>query len=84
MGYDTLANSWTKAWSQLNNPFVQNYRIKQINQHARKVDKEELQKALQNPENSEYLLQSVSFGLYYQNYIYNQLIKINRIVNFNK
>lgn len=78
MGYDTLANSWTKAWSQLNNPFVQNYRIKQINQHARKVDKEELQKALQNPENSEYLLQSVSFGLYYQNYIYNQLIKINR------
>ena len=78
MGFDTVANAWTKAWSQLNNPFVQNFRVKQIVGRSRKLKQEELQKALANPENSEYTLQEVSFWLYYSNYTYNQLIKINR------
>ena len=78
MGFDTVSDAWTRAWSQLNNPFVQNFRVKQIVGTGRKLQQEELQKALANPENSEYTLQEVSFGLYYTNYTYNQLIKINR------
>lgn len=41
------------SWSQLNNPFLQNQRIKQINAKAQKVQSEDLQNALNNPENSE-------------------------------
>lgn len=78
MGYDTISTALSKAWTQLSNPFVQNYRIKQINAPAKKTQQEELQRALANPENSEYNLQTISFYLYYTNYIYNQLIRINR------
>ena len=37
MGYDTISTALSKAWTQLSNPFVQNYRIKQINAPAKKT-----------------------------------------------
>ena len=77
-GYSNIAAAWNQAWSQLNNPFVQNYRIKQANSKPIKVQQEELQRALNNPENSELTLQSLSMYLYYTNYVYNILIKLNR------
>lgn len=77
-GYSNIASAWNQAWSQLNNPFVQNYRIKQANSKPRKVQQEELQQALANPENSELTLQSLSMYLYYTNYVYNILVKLNR------
>lgn len=77
-GYSNIASAWNQAWSQLNNPFVQNYRIKQANSKPRKVQQEELQRALANPENSELTLQSLSMYLYYTNYVYNILVKLNR------
>lgn len=52
-GFDNLAGAWAMSWSQLNNPFLQNQRIKQINAKAQKVQSEDLQNALNNPENSE-------------------------------
>ncbi len=77
-GYSNIVSAWNQAWSQLNNPFVQNYRIKQANSKPRKVQQEELQRALANPENSELTLQSLSMYLYYTNYVYNILVKLNR------
>ena len=77
-GYSNIVSAWNQAWSQLNNPFVQNYRIKQANSKPRKIQQEELQRALVNPENSELTLQSLSMYLYYTNYVYNILVKLNR------
>ena len=62
----------------LNNPFLQNARIKQINSPAKKLDQEAVQDALSNPENGEKPLMQFSMWLYYTNYVYNLLIKLNR------
>ena len=77
-GFDNLAGAWAMSWSQLNNPFLQNQRIKQINAKAQKVQSEDLQNALNNPENSEMPFQRISMWLYYTNYVYNILVKLNR------
>ncbi len=77
-GFDNLAGAWAMSWSQLNNPFLQNQRIKQVNAKAQKVQSEELQNALSNPENSEMTFQRISMWLYYTNYVYNILVKLNR------
>lgn len=76
--FDNLAGAWGMAWSQLNNPFVQNYRLKQANAKAQKVQSEDLQKALNDPENQEMVFQRISMWLYYTNYVYNILVKLNR------
>lgn len=76
--YTEVMGAYQSAWNQLNNPFIQNQRVKQINAQARKESKENLQKALEDPQNNELALQQVSFGLYYVNYFYNQLIKLDR------
>ena len=74
LGFDSIANAWNSSYSALNNPFIQNARIKQINSRAQKLSKEELQQAVSNPENSENSLCSVSMHLYYTNYIYYNLV----------
>ena len=51
MGFDTVANAWTKAWSQLNNPFVQNFRVKQIVGRSRKLKQEEKSNLNKNSDN---------------------------------
>lgn len=51
--FKTIAANWSGAWSQLNNPFLQNARIKQINSPAKKLDQDAVQQALSSPENSE-------------------------------
>lgn len=78
MGFDNISNAWAQSFSSLNNPFLQNARIKQINNHSIKVDSETLKHALDHPGASENLLGSVSMDLYYTNYIYNMLAKLNR------
>lgn len=78
MGFNSLSNAWQKGWSQLNDPFLQNYRIKQILASSSKITAEELGDALADPENSELQLTQVSMGLYYKNFVYNFLIKLNR------
>ena len=78
LGFDSIANAWNSSYSALNNPFIQNARIKQINSRAQKLSKEELQQAIANPENSENSLCSVSMHLYYTNYIYYNLVQLNR------
>lgn len=77
-GFDNIASAWTQAWSQLNNPFLQNYRIKQVNAKPLKAQQEELQKALSDPESYEDTFKRISMWLYYTNYVYNILIKLNR------
>ena len=76
--FKTISANWAGAWTQLNNPFLQNSRIKQINSPAKKLDQEEVGNALSNPENSESQLMQLSMWLYYTNFVYNLLIKLNR------
>lgn len=79
-GFDNISSAWMQSWSMLNNPFLQNARIKQINSTPMKAQQEELQKALANPQDSEQTLSKISMWLYYTNYMYNLLIKLNRDV----
>ena len=63
-----------------NNPFIQNERIKRINAPIMGSKKTTINKALEKPAENELLLRSESQALYFQSYIYNNLIKINREV----
>lgn len=78
LGFDTLNRAWNDNANFLNNPFLQNNRVKQINSPVKKLTKEEMQNAVDNPEYHEDTLRSVSMGLYYTNYIYQNLIQLNR------
>jgi len=64
--------------SFLNNPFVQNTRIKRINAPITGSDKITISKALEAPQENEDLLKRESQALYWQSYVYNNLVKINR------
>lgn len=68
------------AYSQaiLNNPFIQNQRVKTINSTAYKKEKKEIQAALENPANNEQSLRETSMGLYYTNFVYNNLVRLER------
>ena len=61
-----------------NNPFVQNQRLKQSNVKSSIPSSEELQKALMNPEDNEEIFKRYSMALYYQNYIYGNLLRLQR------
>lgn len=78
LGYDTVASIWGENTAFLSNPFIQNKRIKQINSPAMRVTKEQMQQAMAEPETHEETLRSVSWGLYYSNYIYQTLLMLNR------
>lgn len=78
LGSDALATAWAQGWGQLNNPFLQNYRIKQILAPSQKMDQDELSEAVNNPESNELELDRVSMNFYYKNYVYNFLVKLNR------
>lgn len=78
LGFDALSRAWNDNSGFLNNPFLQNNRVKQINSPVKKLSKEEMQSIIDNPEYNETTLRSVSMGLYYTNYIYQNLIQLNR------
>ena len=63
-----------------NNPFIQNSRLKRINSPITSTTKTQLDKAIKTPSNNEDLFCSESQSLYFQNYVYNNLLKINREV----
>ena len=60
------------------NPFLQNQRIKTSNQKAKQSSKEALNKALDSPEENEEIFRSQSMALYYKNYVYGNLLRLNR------
>jgi len=61
-----------------NNPFLQNDRIKQVSSSPHSLDKKTLDEALRNPYNSEQPLREQSMYLYFSNYIYMMLLRLNR------
>lgn len=73
-------NKFNAAYNRafLKNPFIQNQRVKTINSPAYKKEKSEIQKSLENPGNNEQGLKSISMGLYYTNFVYNNLIRLER------
>lgn len=62
------------------NPFIQNARLKRINSPITQSDKKQLDRALISPESHESVFRSESQSLYFQNYVYNILTKMNREV----
>lgn len=63
-----------------NNPFTQNTRVRNANIRPEYFSEEELTQALKNPEDNEYMLRSMSWWLYYTNFIYQTLVRLNRDV----
>ena len=63
-----------------NNPFIKNSRLKNINSPITMKEKTELDKAIKNPAEHEELFRGESQSLYFQNYVYSNLLKINREV----
>ena len=79
----TVKTAYDKT-AALNNPFLQNSRIKQVTSKAVNKEKKDIQNALQNPVNSEQALRETSMNMYYTNYVYNNLLRLNREVpNYN-
>ena len=70
----------TLSNSLLNNPFLQNTRIKQTSSQIVDRSKEEIQEALLSPQNNEQLFRETSMKLNFQNYVYNSLLRLNREV----
>lgn len=64
--------------SILNNPFVQNDRVKNISSQAYNTEKSEIQKAMVAPQNHEQILREQSMSLNFQNYVYNTLLRLSR------
>lgn len=62
------------------NPFIQNSRLKRINSPISTKDKKTLDNAIKNPENNEYIFKTESQALYFQNYVYSNLLRLNRDV----
>ena len=63
-----------------NNPFIKNSRLKQINSPVTVNEKTQLDNAIKNPGENEELFRGESQSLYFQNYVYSNLLKINREV----
>lgn len=63
-----------------NNPFIQNARLKRINSPITSTTKDKLDKAIKAPASNEDVFRSESQSLYFQNYVYSNLLKINREV----
>lgn len=78
LGFDGIMQSWGQQSALLNNPYIQNARVKKINAHPSDFDSDQLDKMLEDPENNEANLRSASMGLYYANYIYMTLIQLGR------
>jgi len=76
------SNDFLSAMGQsfTNNPFIQNSRLKRINSPISPKEQEQVDKALENPAHHESLLCEESQALYFQNYVYNNLLKLNREV----
>lgn len=64
--------------SIINNPFIQNERVRQATSQASQKSKEEIKSFIQSPQSSEQGLRETSILTYYQNYLYNQLVRLQR------
>lgn len=76
--YDQMQNVYINNITALNNPFIQNARVKKINTPIKEYTKNELRECVSNPEEHEQDLRAISLYLYYTNYIYQTLIRLNR------
>lgn len=64
--------------AMLNNPFLQNQRLRRISSNANAKSKTDLQKALQSPQGNEQLFREESLFLSFTNYVYHSLLNLYR------
>ena len=64
--------------AMLNNPFLQNQRLRRISSNASAKSKVDLQKALQSPQGNEQLFREESLFLSFTNYVYHSLLNLYR------
>ena len=62
----------------LNNPFLQNSRVKQVSSQPSDKTKDGIKALIQSPQGNEQGLRETSALTYYQNYLYNQLVRLQR------
>ena len=62
----------------LNNPFLQNSRVKQVSSQPSDKTKDDIKALIQSPQGNEQGLRETSALTYYQNYLYNQLVRLQR------
>jgi len=79
LGYEAINTTWNNIRGNMNNnPFLQNQRVKQISTRGKKYTREEIDSALDDPQDNEQMLRSISVYLYYTNFVYQTLVKLNR------
>lgn len=78
--FDEIIRSWNNNMGMNKNPFLQNRRVKEIITPSRRFNKEELNNAVADPENHEYDLRAITWYIYYTQYIFQNIIKLNRDV----
>lgn len=78
--FSEIVTAWNRNMGMFKNPFLQNKRVKEIITPARKFTKEDLNNAVADPENHEYDLRAISWYIYYTQYIFQNIIKLNRDV----
>lgn len=66
--------------AHISNPFLQNTRVKQVSSQPSDKSKEDIKGLIQAPQGNEQGLREVSALTYYQNYLYNQLVRLQRDV----
>lgn len=78
--FENIIGAWNTGVSLIDNPYVQNSRVKSINTHPRNFDKEKLENILGDPENHEDEIRAISWQMYYTQYIYQTIVRLNSIV----
>lgn len=76
---DTVFNRAVEN-AMLHNPFIQNQRVKNFNPLPGATNKSDIQQALKNVTGSERQLRNISMELYYTNFVYSNLIRLEREV----
>ena len=71
---NTLSDIYTS------NPFVQNQRVKTISSNISTKEKKDIANALLDPQNNEQVFREQSMALFFQNYVYGNLLRLNREV----
>lgn len=79
MGQADISVLTSMSHALSNNPWVQNKRVKEIiAESGEKINRSDLQDKVQDPGNHELELQKVSWALYFQDYTYQNLMRLNR------
>ena len=74
-GLDTLKGTISQGYVE--NPFIQNSRLKALSSLPREIEKKDLEKAYQNPQNNEKLFRELGWYISTTTYIYYKMLRLS-------